>query len=163
MGDHTECIEIEFDSTIISFEQILDVFWGNHNPQRDQAYGGRQYMSLLLYRNDTQKELAEKTKKQQAEFLRGEIQTEISPYERFYLAEEYHQKYYLKRYKNAMMVLARLFQTEETITNATVVARLNGLVKGFVTPAELKREIEDWNISEDRVRVLKDLVDEIRW
>jgi peptide-methionine (S)-S-oxide reductase len=163
MGDHTETIEIDFESTIISYEQILQVFWENHNPQRDQAYGGRQYMSLLLYHNETQKEVAERTKKQQGKLLQGEIQTKISPYESFYLAEDYHQKYYLKRYKNAMIVLGRLLPTEETITNATVVARLNGLVRGFVTPAELKREMEGWNISEDRVRVLKDLVDEIRW
>lgn len=163
MGDHTESIEIDFDSTIISYEQILQFFWENHNPLRDQAYGGRQYMSLLLYHNETQKELVERTKKQQAKLLQGEIQTEISRYSRFYLAEDYHQKYYLKRYKNALLVLGRLFQTEDSMTNATVVARLNGLVKGFVTPAELKREVESWNISEQHVRVLKDLVDEIRW
>jgi hypothetical protein len=48
IGNHTETLEIDFDPTIISYEEILDIFWKNHNPLRVNDYKGRQYMSLLL-------------------------------------------------------------------------------------------------------------------
>lgn len=163
MGDHTETLEIDFDPTIISFEQILQLFWSSHNPTRGQSYGGRQYMSLLLYHNDHQKELAKKTKEEQERFIKAEIQTEVSPYAKFYLAEDYHQKYYLKRHKNAIEQLNRLFQTEEAFTDATLTARLNGLVKGYLTMDQLKTEIDEWDIGIENVKVLKDLVNQIRW
>lgn len=159
MGDHTETIEIDFDPTIISYEQLLQIFWKSHNPCRGQSYGGRQYMSILLYHNEKQKEVAFRTMEQ----VNGDVQTEVSSYSKFYVAEDYHQKYYLKRYQKAMSVVQRLFPTEEEITNATLTARLNGLVKGYITMEKLKEEIRAWNLAEGNVKNVLAVLDEIRW
>jgi peptide-methionine (S)-S-oxide reductase len=106
MGDHTETIQIDYDPEIISFENILDVFWKNHNPLRS-SFGSRQYMSIILYHDDNQKELALKTKKDWEDMLDGEIQTEMVPYSVFYNAEDYHQKYYLRWYPNVVEKLIK--------------------------------------------------------
>ena len=163
MDDHTETIEMDFDPTIISYEELLQLFWKNHNPLRGQFYGGRQYMSLLLYHNGTQKELVEKTKREWERTLEGKIKTEIAPCEKFYRAEDYHQKYYLKRYGNAVEMLKRIFPTEADFTDATITARLNGLVKGYVTLDDIKSEIGDWHLNDDQARDLIVLVNQLSW
>lgn len=160
MGDHTETIEIDFNPEIMTFEEILHVFWKNHNPNRG-GYRGRQYLSLLLYHDEKQKELIGKVK-QELE-LKAEIQTEITGYSGFTLAEERHQKYYLQRYPNAMEKLHFLYPSAQTFVDSTLVARLNGFVKGYGTLTSIKEEIKNWNINENSQRRLLDVINSIRW
>ncbi len=158
MGDHTETIEIDFDPTLICFEQIMEVFWENHHPSRRRGYGGRQYMSLLLYHNEIQKNEALQIKRKW-EKIRGEvIPTEIKSYTQFFLAEEKHQKYYLKRYKTAYEAVRELFTTHDQFVQSTLIARLNGFVREFGTLSDLKSEIETWGLSKsDQIRILETL------
>ena len=93
---HAESIEIEFDADKISYEKLLDVFWKNHDSTTINRQGpdvGSQYRSVIFYHNDTQKKAAEKSKKEKQKELVKKIVTEILKAERFYEAEEYHQKY----------------------------------------------------------------------
>lgn len=160
MGDHSETLEIDFNPTIITFEDILRYFWQNHNPNRGE-YRGRQYLSIVLYHDQKQKESIHKVKKELK--FKEEIQTEITPYTGFTLAEERHQKYYLKRYRNAIEQLNFLYPTAHSFMNSTLVARLNGFVKGFGTMAGLKEEINVWDINEDSRQKLLDVINRIRW
>ena len=98
---HAEAVEIEYDPDEISFEELLDVFWSNHNPTTLNRQGpdvGIQYRSSIFYHDESQKEIAESSK----EFLEksgkydNPIVTEIVPAPTFYRAEEYHQKYFKK-------------------------------------------------------------------
>ena len=94
---HAEVIQIEFDPTKISFEDLLDVFWQAHDPttlNRQGADVGTQYRSIILYHNHRQKEAAEKAKKAAASQFKNPIVTEIVPLTTFYKAERYHQNYY---------------------------------------------------------------------
>ena len=94
---HAEVIQIEFDPTKISFEDLLDVFWQAHDPttlNRQGADVGTQYRSIILYHNDRQKEAAEKAKKAAASQFKNPIVTEIVPLTKFYKAERYHQNYF---------------------------------------------------------------------
>lgn len=96
---HAEVAQIEFDPEIISFEEILDVFWNTHDPTTLNRQGndvGTQYRSAIFYHNDTQKEIAEKSKKLTAEagLWPDPIVTEIVPFEVFYPAEEDHKNYF---------------------------------------------------------------------
>jgi len=99
---HAEAIEVTFDPTIISYEQLLDFFWQIHNPTTLNQQGpdiGTQYRSAVFYHSAEQKELA-LSKKQtlnQTHFSKQAIVTEISPLETFYPAEEYHQCYIQKQ------------------------------------------------------------------
>lgn len=98
---HAECIKIVFDPTIISYQKLLDVFWHTHDPtQRNrQNYDvGTEYRSIIFYMNNTQKELAEKSKHdlEQSKAYKSPIVTEIVPYTNFFKAEEIHQNFYEK-------------------------------------------------------------------
>jgi len=99
---HAEAVEVEYDPDEISYQELLDVFWNNHNPTTLNRQGpdmGIQYRSAIFYHNDEQKEIAEKSKQtlDKSGQFENHIVTEIVPAPSFYKAEEYHQKYFKKR------------------------------------------------------------------
>lgn len=96
---HAEVVQITFDPEIISFEEILYIFWRTHDPttlNRQGADVGTQYRSVILYHNDEQKTIAEKSKQETdaSGLWSNPIVTEISPFTVFYTGEKYHQNYY---------------------------------------------------------------------
>ena len=97
---HAEAVQISYDPEIISFEDLLYVFWRTHDPttlNRQGADTGTQYRSVIFYHDEKQKAIAEKSKAEtEAAGLWPEpIVTEITPFRNFYRAESYHQNYYL--------------------------------------------------------------------
>ena len=94
---HAEVTQIEFDPAKISYARLVEVFWQAHDPttlNRQGADEGTQYRSIILYHDEKQKLLAEKSKlAAQADFRRP-IVTEIVPFKKFYEAEGYHQHYF---------------------------------------------------------------------
>ncbi len=99
--NHAEVIELNYDPNKISFEELLEVFWKIHDPttlNRQGADIGTQYRSVIFYHNEKQKEIASKQK----ELLNKEnvfgkpVVTQIEKAQTFYVAENYHQDYYLK-------------------------------------------------------------------
>ncbi len=97
---HAECLNIEYDKTKISFDELLEVFWKSHDPTTLNQQGndvGPQYRSAIFYHNEEQKEKAEKYKEElnKSGAFGKPIVTEISPFTVFYPAENYHQNYYL--------------------------------------------------------------------
>lgn len=96
---HAEVARLEYDPNIISYEELLEVFWHTHNPTTKNRQGadvGPQYRSVIFYMNDEQKEIAEKSlKKTDASDLWDDpIVTEIEPLSNYSVAENYHQNYY---------------------------------------------------------------------
>lgn len=96
---HAEVIQVIYDETIISYEELLEVFWKTHDPTTLNRQGndvGTQYRSVVFYHDEKQKNLAEayKTELDKAGIWSDPIVTEISRYTDFYSAEEYHQDYY---------------------------------------------------------------------
>ena len=96
---HAEAIQITYDPKVISYTELLEVFWQTHDPttlNRQGADVGTQYRSVIFYHNDEQKKLAETYKKRLTESgaFDDPIVTEISPYTEYYPAEDYHQNYY---------------------------------------------------------------------
>lgn len=96
---HAEVIQVQFDPNEISFAELLYVFWRSHDPTTLNQQGadqGTQYRSAIFYHNETQKELAEKSKQEtdQSDLWKNPIVTEISAAPEFYPAEEYHQNYF---------------------------------------------------------------------
>jgi len=96
---HAEVAQIKFDSKIISFEDLLYIFWTTHDPttlNRQGADIGPQYRSVIFYHSDEQKKLAEKSKKEtdEANLYENPIVTEIVPLTNYYEAEDYHQNYF---------------------------------------------------------------------
>jgi peptide-methionine (S)-S-oxide reductase len=96
---HAEVTQITYDPSIITFDELLEVFWKTHDPTTLNRQGndvGTQYRSVIFYHNEEQKELAEKYKAEldESDVWDNHIVTEISPFINFYSAEKYHQDYY---------------------------------------------------------------------
>jgi peptide-methionine (S)-S-oxide reductase len=94
---HAEVTQIEFDPAKISYAKLLEVFWQAHDPttlNRQGADEGTSYRSIILYRDEKQKLIAEKSKLEAQQDFRNPIVTEIVPLKKFYKAEDYHQQYY---------------------------------------------------------------------
>lgn len=162
MADHTETVQIEFDPVTISYADVLREFWQNHYPNRDN-YKGRQYISLLHYHTEQQRQTIGVIQKEMEAQLGEPIETEISPFTRFTPAEERHQKYYLKRYPKALEQTAGLYPDRELLTDSTFAARLNGFVKGYGTKAGVLEEMAHWSIGENEKTYLTDLFSKMKW
>ena len=97
---HAEAVRINFDEKIIIYKELLNIFWSCHNPTTLNKQGpdiGTQYRSAIFYLSEKQKTEAEESKKIMNETIfNNKIVTEITKFDVFYLAEEYHQKYLKK-------------------------------------------------------------------
>lgn len=96
---HAEVIRIEFDPMVISYGQLLDIFWNAHDPTTLNRQGGDEgihYRSIILYAGEDQKNAAEKSKAAAQAGYSDPIVTEIVPLTAFYAAEDDHQRYFAK-------------------------------------------------------------------
>ena len=96
---HAEVVQVIYDPTKISYDLLLKAFWSSHDPTQLNRQGndsGTQYRSVIFYHNEHQKELAEKYKKDldASGIFNVPVVTEITPFTKFYTAEDYHQDYY---------------------------------------------------------------------
>lgn len=96
---HAEVVQVVYDPSKITFDELLEVFWQTHDPTTLNRQGndvGPQYRSAIFYHNDEQKKKAEmyKAELNQSGAFNKPIVTEISPFDKFYVAENYHQDYY---------------------------------------------------------------------
>ncbi len=96
---HAEVCQITFDPNKISFDELLKIFWKTHDPTTLNRQGndvGTQYRSVIFYHNDEQKKIAEHYKNElnKSGAWKDPVITEISPFKKFYQAEEYHQHYF---------------------------------------------------------------------
>jgi peptide-methionine (S)-S-oxide reductase len=97
---HAEAVEVEFDPTQVSYEDLLGVFWSMHNPTTPNRQGpdiGSQYRSAIFVQDDEQRRLAKASKEAGQSRFAAPIVTEITPAPEFWEAEVYHQQYYEKR------------------------------------------------------------------
>lgn len=96
---HAEAVEVYYDSTVVSFETLVKVFFGSHDPTTLNQQGpdrGTQYRSVAFYQNDREKQIIEAYMQELVEkgtFAPGSITTEVSPLTKFWPAEDYHQDY----------------------------------------------------------------------
>ena len=99
---HAETVEVVYDPTRISYEQLLNVFWENHDPTTLNRQGpdiGEQYRSAIFFLTPEQETTARASKQalEKSERFKRPIVTEITPASTFYRAEDYHQQYFEKR------------------------------------------------------------------
>lgn len=95
IGEHTESFQLIYDPGVISYEEILKVFWSEHDPFR-QAWS-RQYQHVAFFENDSQREALERSVRKLEKGGR-EVKTRVEPLRSYTLAEEYHQKHSLRRF-----------------------------------------------------------------
>ena len=98
---HAEAVQVEYDPNEISYDELLKVFWSNHDPTSLNRQGpdvGNQYRSAIFFHDEEQKKIAQKSKEEleKSGKFQKRVVTEIIPAPEFYKAEEYHQKYFQK-------------------------------------------------------------------
>jgi peptide-methionine (S)-S-oxide reductase len=98
---HAEVVQIKYDGNVVSYQDLLNIFFGIHDPttlNRQGADIGTQYRSAIFYHNEDQKNIAEKLIKdlEMQKIFDNPIVTQVVPLEKFYMAEDYHQEYFAR-------------------------------------------------------------------
>ena len=138
IGEHSEAIQIDFDPAVISYDELLAVFWASHSPTSPSW--STQYKAVLWTHGKAQASAARKSAQALAKKRGRELTTAIQPAPKFWIAEDYHQKYSLRRHEKLMLALLGPKLTQAMIRDSTVAARANGWVAGQGTPAQIAAE-----------------------
>lgn len=129
LGDHTETIQIDYDPDKITYEELLDIFWNDHDPTFPSS---TQYRSIIFY-HPGQEDAAEASMQQEQDEYMDSITTDIRPFSKFYRAEDYHQKYHLRQKKSITNAYQLIYPETRDFVDSTAVARANGYVSGHGT------------------------------
>jgi len=136
MGDYTEAVEIEYDPQVTSYEQLLDVFWKHHDPTAPNI---TQYMSAIFYHGGKQENAARLSMEQESQKRNVPLTTKIVPGDRFYVAEDFHQKYFLLKYPKVLKDLE--MESASRMVKSFVSTRLNGYLGGYGTQKGFEAEV----------------------
>jgi len=150
LGDHTETVQMKFDPKKVSYEELIDVFWENHDYVHPKS---TQYMSIIFFHNEEQENIAKKSKEEKQEQTSGRIQTEIRPFSKFYLAEGYHQKYHLSKQKKLYKAYRNIYPDLKDFIDSTAVTRANGYVSGHGKLTS-RSDLEGLGLSEEGIDML---------
>lgn len=135
-------MEIDYDPSVTNYESMLKLFWNNHNAS---VQCKRQYMSAIFYHDDDQKQFAEES--MEKELKKGKpITTKILPAEKFFVAEDYHQKYLLQQH--GWLVNALDINPGDELNESHVAARVNGFVGGYGKKTDFDAEWEKLGLNE---------------
>tara|TARA_B100000586_G_scaffold249479_1_gene207438 strand:- start:4532 stop:5194 length:663 start_codon:yes stop_codon:yes gene_type:complete len=127
---HAESVEVIYDPKVVSFETLVKVYFGSQNPTQVNGQGpdhGSQYRSIIFYQNEQQKQTIEKIKAEVAKNYDKPIAAEILPFQKFWIAEDYHQDY-------------EKYHPENPYIQKVSIPRINRFKKKF--PELLKKEVQ---------------------
>jgi peptide methionine sulfoxide reductase MsrA len=149
-------VQVDYDPKIISYEQLLDIFWKSHRPG-DQPMS-QQYMKAAFYHNEQQHTLAMVSKTAIEQNIGSTVGTKVVPIRSFTMAEDYHQKFTLKNHSRLKSEMSSIYPHHQDFVNSTAVARLNGYAGGHGTKAQLSEEIDRLGLSAEGKNVLTEMV-----
>jgi hypothetical protein len=140
----------------MTFDQILDRVWLSHNPC--SSAWSRQYMSAIFYDGEAQKKAILAGKARMEEKLGKPVKTAILPLGRFYLAEDYHQKYELRGTAELMKEFTAIYPDSKDFVNSTAAARVNSYIGGGGSKEQLQKEIDLLGLSPEGKKTLQKYV-----
>ena len=155
IGDHTEVFQVDFDPEAVSYEELLELFWTAHDPTA-RPYS-TQYKAMVLAAGDEQLRAATESRDELAARQGRPVLTEVRRLDRFYVAEDYHQKYALRRDRVLSSELHAHYPDEADFRESTAAARLNGYAYGLGSALQLEREIESLGLTpagQERLRAV---------
>ncbi|XP_015889655.3 peptide methionine sulfoxide reductase A5 [Ziziphus jujuba] len=143
LGDHAESVQVEYDPRLITFRQLLDVFWSSHDSRQVFGQGpdvGNQYRSIIFTNGTEESRLAAASKeREQTKSKISIVTTQIQPLEAFYPAEPEHQKFELKRNPFLLQLIGNL--PEEELERSSLAAKLNGYA-AELCPVRIQKQID---------------------
>jgi peptide-methionine (S)-S-oxide reductase len=157
-GAYHETIEIKYDPTQISYQDLLNVFWYNCSPTPEQLPDTSN--SVIFYHNEEQKRLATESKQRLEASLESQLSTSIVAASEFYPAEYSQQKYYLQHTPELLREFQAIYPDPDDFINSTAVARVNGYVFGFGTRETLEEELYSYGLSQEGIDRLLELTDQ---
>ena len=143
LGDHTECLRVEYEPEIVTCEDILEEFWDRHDPTRQSPM--TQYENLLLYDGDHQKKTIERSIHRSLSQDPGDLRTRIEPLNTFYAAEDYHQNYYLRSNPTLKDIVEN---SQHDFLNSPLATKLNALAANELTARELFEQLRVYDIDD---------------
>jgi len=156
IGDHSEVIRVEFDPNIVSYKQLLDIFWESHDPTYS-AYS-RQYRNAIFPLTASQLHMAESSLRKQKSANRKKVFTTVEMAGKFYAAEDYHQKYLLRKADMILQEFQAIYPDAKELTASTAAARINGYLGCNGEVDVLGKELPQLGIS---LRVQEVLVEHV--
>lgn len=160
IGDHSETIEINYNPEVISYRELLNMFWNLHNPVYETT--NRQYMSIVFCHDNAQMEDAMEVKREVEAEGGQKIYTEIVHLKNFYLAEGYHQKYYLQNATKPYKEIKGMYNSFSEFVSSTLAARVNGYVAGNISLSSLKDELDLLEIPDEKYNNIISMLQDIR-
>ncbi len=139
MKDYSETVQVEFNPQEISYRQLLQIFWASHDPTHKVF--SRQYRNAIFYLSDEQRNQAEQSRELVRTSKNRPVYTAIEKAGVFYPAEDYHQKYYLRRMDKLRGELEQIYPDNDQFSASTAAARINGYLGCNGKVADLQREI----------------------
>jgi peptide-methionine (S)-S-oxide reductase len=156
IGNHTEAVQVDFDPSKVSYEELLNVFFLFHNVCTPTW--SIQYKNAVFAHSAEQQQLAQDKLTQQAAKRGGPAETEVLTAGTFYLAEDYHQKYALRQYKKMSSALTEIYPKSRDFIDSTAAARLNAFAHGYGSVELLEAEIDSYSLPPEAEQELRALV-----
>jgi methionine-S-sulfoxide reductase len=151
LGGHTESLQVDYDPERVSFAELLAVFWELHDPAH-QSWSV-QYQNVLFFHDEEQRRQA-LAAKERLEAAGTPVRTRIEPLQAFHVAEDYHQKYYLRLNRNLARELMHAYPDPEAFRESTAAARLNGYLGGHGDLDQLRAELDGLGLAPDTAQGL---------
>ncbi len=134
---------------------MLEVFWSSHDPCSGSS--SRQYAAILFFHDADQEKAARESVASQERDKGGKVLTEIVTYREFFMAEDYHQKYYLKNDRLIYDEFRSIYSDGKDLVSSTAAARVNGYLGGNGSPEQIRDELPLLGLSPDVQKKLKSL------
>lgn len=146
MHDHSETVLVEFDPTRVSYSELLKVFWDSHNPVAEKF--SRQYRNAVFYTNEQQRQAAVESLRTVKKNARSPVATSVEAAGKFFTAEDYHQKYYLRKRPELVADLQQVYPGEGFVAS-TEAARINGYLGCNGNREEIENRLPSLGLSSE--------------
>jgi len=155
LGNHSETIQIDYDPTVVTYEELLAIFWNSHNPVSRSI--SSQYGSVIFYHDEEQRRVAEAVKEDREDESGRQLPTEIVPYAELWLAEDYHQKYRLRGVKKVIESFQTIYPETRDLVDSTAAARANGFIGGNGTLEQFEEEVDSLGLPPEAQQKLSEI------
>lgn len=152
-------MEVDYDPSVISYSDLLHVFWQSHDARYPSP--SVQYRSAVLYRTDEERREAQESL-ERARRAAGRLFTSVEPLGRFHRAEDYHQKYRLRAWRDLMAEYQAMYPADRDFVDSTSAARVNGWLDGYGTDEEIASDLPRTGLSHAAQHELQAHIDRSR-
>uniref|UniRef100_A0AC35U7N9 Peptide-methionine (S)-S-oxide reductase n=1 Tax=Rhabditophanes sp. KR3021 TaxID=114890 RepID=A0AC35U7N9_9BILA len=150
--DYTEVVAVKYDPSAVNYDKLLRVFWKNHDPT---VHRKKQYQSAILWQTEEERDKVQASYDAAKIKIGKDIETYIKKFDRFYHAEDYHQKYWLRCQDSVLKALN--FKDDKEIIESKLAAKVNAFMAGFDDFELLDQLAVEYAISDDVKKIIKEI------